>query len=74
MCSACFHASTAELWERTYHNPVIFLRKVQRSRLNAATNNRYYLEFYDRMMRSSTSICKPSIPGFPKPIRSCATS
>jgi starch phosphorylase len=41
-----------ELWERSYHNPVIFLRKVQRSRLNAATNNRYYLEFYDRMMRS----------------------
>ncbi len=41
-----------ELWERTYHNPVTFLRKVQRSRLNAAMNNRYYLEFYDRMMRS----------------------
>jgi starch phosphorylase len=41
-----------ELWERTYHNPVTFLRKVPRSRLNAATNNRYYLEFYDRMMRS----------------------
>ncbi len=41
-----------ELWERTYHNPVTFLRRVQRSRLNAATNNRYYLEFYDRMMRS----------------------
>jgi len=40
-----------ELWERTYHNPVIFLRQVERSRLNAAMNNRYYLEFYDRMMR-----------------------
>ncbi len=40
------------LWERTNHNPVVFLRQVERARLNAATNNRYYLEFYDRMMRT----------------------
>ncbi|MFM8319952.1 MAG: alpha-glucan family phosphorylase [Chloroflexota bacterium] len=38
------------LWERIYHNPVIFLRQVERARLNAATNNRFYLEMYDRMM------------------------
>ncbi len=37
------------LWERVYHNPVLFLRQVERARLNAATNNRYYLEVYDRI-------------------------
>lgn len=41
-----------ELWERVYHNPVIFLRQVERSRLNAVMNNRYYLEFYDRVFRA----------------------
>lgn len=40
------------LWEESYHNPVVFLRRVERARLNAATNNRYYLEFYDRIMES----------------------
>ena len=28
------------LWERLYHNPVAFLRKVERPRLNAVTNDR----------------------------------
>ncbi len=41
-----------ELWERTYHNPVLFLRQVERARLNAATNNRYYMDFYERMIRA----------------------
>lgn len=41
-----------ELWEQTYHNPVRFLRQVERSRLNAVTNNRYYLEFYDRIFKA----------------------
>ena len=41
-----------ELWESTYHNPVLFLRQVERARLNSATNNRYYLEYYDRIFRS----------------------
>lgn len=41
-----------ELWEGVGHNPIMFLRQVERARLNAATNNRYYLEFYDRMLRS----------------------
>jgi len=36
------------LWEGTNHNPVLFLRKVERARLNAVLNNRSYLEFYDR--------------------------
>lgn len=41
-----------ELWEKVYHNPIKFLRQVERSRLNAATNNRYYLEFYDRVFKN----------------------
>jgi starch phosphorylase len=41
-----------ELWEWVGHNPILFLRQVERARLNSVTNNRYYLEFYDRIMRS----------------------
>ncbi len=41
-----------DLWERTYHNPVCFLREVKRSNLNAVTYDRYYLEFYDKIFSS----------------------
>ena len=41
-----------DLWERTYHNPVRFLRQVERSKLNAVTHDRYYLDFYDRTFRT----------------------
>lgn len=41
-----------ELWESVLHNPVAFLRRVERSKLNSVTNNRYYLEFYDRIFRA----------------------
>lgn len=41
-----------ELWTRVERNPVRFLRQVERAALNAATNNRYYLEFYDRIFRA----------------------
>jgi glycogen phosphorylase len=41
-----------ELWENVSHNPVRFLRQVERPKLNAVTNNRYYLEFYDRTFRN----------------------
>jgi len=40
------------LWERLNHNPVDFLYQVERPRLNAMTNNRYYLDYYDRVMRN----------------------
>jgi starch phosphorylase len=40
------------LWERVYHNPVVFLRQVERARLNAVTFDRYYLDFYDRVFRN----------------------
>lgn len=41
-----------ELWERVYHNPIQFLRQVDRAKLNAAVNNRYYLEAYDRIVQA----------------------
>jgi len=40
------------LWERVNHNPVAFLYQVERPSLNAVTNDRYYLEFYDRVMHN----------------------
>lgn len=38
------------LWEQLNHNPVIFLKTVDRYFLNAVTNDRYYLDLYDRVM------------------------
>jgi starch phosphorylase len=47
-----FERIDKELWERVNHNPVRFLRQVERARLNAATNNRDYLESFDRTLRA----------------------
>ncbi|NMB55155.1 MAG: glycosyltransferase family 1 protein [Leptolinea sp.] len=40
------------LWERLSHNPIAFLRQVERARLNAVTSDRNYLDFYDRVLRN----------------------
>ncbi|MBL7163379.1 MAG: alpha-glucan family phosphorylase [Anaerolineales bacterium] len=40
-----------DLWERTYHNPVQFLRQIERAQLNAVAQDRHYLDFYDRIFR-----------------------
>lgn len=40
----------SDLWEKTSHNPILFLRNVERARLNAVTHDSYYLDFYDRAM------------------------
>ena len=37
------------LWERLNHNPLLFLRSVGRSEVNAAAQNPIYLEIYDRV-------------------------
>ena len=47
-----------ELWERIYHNPVAFLRQVERPKLNAVTYDRYYLEAYDRVLRNFDAYMK----------------
>ena len=38
------------LWDLLNHNPVAFLRKVERTRLNAAIDQPAYLEYYDRTL------------------------
>lgn len=55
-----------DLWERVYHNPVAFMRKVERARLNAVTNDRYFLDFYDRMIRNFDAYLKPESTWFTK--------
>lgn len=40
------------LWERLSHNPIAFLRQVERARLNAVTSDRNYLDFYDRVLHN----------------------
>lgn len=50
------------LWDRLYHNPVAFLREVDRPRLNAITNDHHYVEFYDRVLRSFDSYMKKDHP------------
>ncbi|UCF61130.1 MAG: alpha-glucan family phosphorylase [Anaerolineaceae bacterium] len=41
-----------ELWEATYHNPVRLLRSIDSQRLKAATQDRYYLDFYDNVINA----------------------
>lgn len=37
------------LWEKTYHNPVRFLKEIDSDRLKALIQDRYFLEYYDRI-------------------------
>ncbi len=47
-----FRYLDAEVWERTAHNPVHFLRSVPPETLRRATNDRSFLEFLDRVLRA----------------------
>jgi len=40
----------SDLWEQTSHNPVQFLRNVDRAKLNAVSYDSQYLDFYDRSL------------------------
>ncbi len=55
-----FNRIDNELWERLNHNPLVFLRKVGRSEINAATQNPYYLELYDRVFADFDKYMKAS--------------
>jgi glycogen phosphorylase len=39
------------LWDNVNHNPISFLRKMDRTRLNAAMNNQLYLDAYDQTLK-----------------------
>ena len=54
------------LWDRLNHNPVAFLHKVDRPRLNAMTNDRYYLDVYDRVLRNFDNYLKSEDTWFKK--------
>jgi len=45
------------LWEKTSHNPIRFLRLVERAKINAAVQNRFYLEDYDRILSEFDAYC-----------------
>jgi len=47
-----FRYIDADTWERTEHNPVRFLRDVPGDKLQAATNDRWLLDFIDRVVRA----------------------
>lgn len=40
------------IWERVYHNPVLFLQLANRERMEELTRDRYFLDFYDRKLRA----------------------
>ncbi len=46
------------LWNDLSHNPVAFLKRVDRARLNALINDRYYLDLFDRVMRNLDAYMK----------------
>ena len=39
------------LWEETSHNPVLFLRKVRRTDVNAVVHDRNYMKHYKKVLR-----------------------
>jgi starch phosphorylase len=41
-----------DLWERVNHNPIRLLRQVQRECLDDAIHDRYFLDFYDRVLKA----------------------
>ena len=47
-----FYRIDYALWERLSHNPLLFLRSVGRTEVNAAAQNPFYLEIYDRVFAS----------------------
>lgn len=40
-----------DVWEHTYHNPILFLKQIKRTRLDMMIKDRYFLDFYDRIFR-----------------------
>ena len=43
------------LWEKVNHNPVRFLQQCGRPRLDQMTHDRYFLDYYDRVIREFDS-------------------
>ena len=52
---ALFFRLDPPLWESCGHNPKVFLRRVSQQRLNAAAEDRIYIEAYNRALSSYDS-------------------
>ena len=48
------------LWEKTNHNPIRFLPQVDPARLKILTQDRYFLDHYDRVMRIFDEYMRPT--------------
>jgi starch phosphorylase len=55
-----FQRIDSDLWERVYHNPILFLRQVRRERLEEVTHDRYFLDFFDRVLHTFDDYMSPS--------------
>jgi len=47
-----FNRLDNDLWERLSHNPIRLLREIERALLNEATQDKYYLDLYDRVFKT----------------------
>lgn len=47
-----FQRIDADLWERLHHNPIRFLRQASRRQLRDIIKDRYFLDYYDRVLRN----------------------
>ncbi len=47
-----FHRLDAGLWEACHHNPKVFLRRVAQARLDAAAEDRVFMDDYNRVVSS----------------------
>jgi starch phosphorylase len=55
-----------DLWEQVYHNPVMFLRHVDRAHLNAVISEKNQLEIYDHVVQSFQDYIKSDGTWFEK--------
>ena len=53
-----------ELWERLNHNPLLFLRQVGRSEINAVSQNNHYLGQYDQVLADFDAYLGNEAPWF----------
>jgi len=59
-----FYRLDAELWDRCGHNPKVFLRRVSQERLNEASEDRIFMEEYNRVLSAyDTYNQQRSVPG-----------
>src|ERR1051325_8627268 len=56
-----FYRLDADLWERSRHNPKVFLRRVAQKRLEEAAEDRIFMEDYERVLAAFDSYHEPPL-------------